>query len=370
MDANPHAEDLEEISRRGCRAVLRSGTIQVSCSIPDPKRPGRKKQTYLRLHQKPDFEGFQAASKLISALSLQLRHDRFDPADWTKEKLTDQRKGAPEGGLSWGDFAAMIEALYDRKYPINQQPKTWATSWGKKYKPLITMLSELRGSCTEESMFWAIKTVRSDSSRKSYASIVNEVVRANRLPWDKEQITEAGKGYVRADLKPRDIPTEVQIAAALERIKVDHWRFMFLVLWLFGIRPHEIVGAKITPMNARHILQVPDQTKTGFREVWPQPYEAFAQHKLHMACNQNWPSQSKYEVAKAFGDYVKRVGIGFPAYNLRHAYALRLFVLGVPIDRAAKLMGHTPKVHEDTYKHWITRRHMQQMHQAEAALFD
>ena len=57
-------------------------------------------------------------------------------------------------------------------------------------------------------------------------------------------------------------------------------------------------------------------------------------------------------------------GIKYPAYHLRHAWAVNSIKKGTNIRLAARSLGHTVREHEVTYLHWISEAEMlQQMMQ-------
>ena len=86
------------------------------------------------------------------------------------------------------------------------------------------------------------------------------------------------------------------------------------------------------------------------------------------------PSQSVLTVAKAASDYFseKKPGrpgvrtrparLPFSLYTLRHAYAIRLITEGCNSDLSAELMGHSVRVHENTYRRWLNQRYMDDMY--------
>jgi len=58
-------------------------------------------------------------------------------------------------------------------------------------------------------------------------------------------------------------------------------------------------------------------------------------------------------VARIASDAFEREGVEIGLYQLRHAYAIRLFERGVSADLAAKLMGHGVGIREQTYRRWL-----------------
>ena len=274
-------------------------------------------------------------------------------------------------------FTQFIEKLYDDKYPAIAKNST--TAWGKKYQPAIKVFAKLRGPCTEPLVLAAIRDIKSKSSRKSIASIVRQTVKANDLELSIEKITDAGAGYVAESIEPREIPDDEQIESLVDHEWLQHWHYLYGMCLLFGIRGHEVVGSEMEKRNGGWIPYIPNNTKTGYRECWACPGEKV---EIHGWDKPILPAQSKLTVAKIAADYFSHVKIGrpgkasrparipFPLYNLRHAYAIRLLSRNVSVMRAAKLMVHTLKVHEQTYHRWITKKHMAEMHMKEVELFD
>jgi integrase len=126
----------------------------------------------------------------------------------------------------------------------------------------------------------------------------------------------------------------------------------------YGLRPHEIEGAALIE---RDYCQVSEGTKTGFRTVVPVPREWVEQFDLRERRVRERPT----DVAKWLSKVTRKMDLPWRCYSLRHAFARRLWEHGgsrLDIYTAARLMGHTPIVHAQTY-----RAHIQPHQVAEAA---
>ncbi len=95
---------------------------------------------------------------------------------------------------------------------------------------------------------------------------------------------------------------------------------------------------------------VADETKTGTRKVCPCKSEWVEKFQLQTL---PIPTQDPRNVARIGSDAFERDGVEIRLYQLRHAYAIRLFEKGVAADLAAKLMGHSVAIHETTYRRWL-----------------
>jgi integrase len=56
----------------------------------------------------------------------------------------------------------------------------------------------------------------------------------------------------------------------------------------------------------------------------------------------------------------RRYEVPFSPYDLRHAWAVRTILMGLPDTVSARMMGHSVAIHNRTYHRWITRRDQQQ----------
>ncbi|MEO1765410.1 MAG: site-specific integrase, partial [Cyanobacteria bacterium J06629_18] len=52
--------------------------------------------------------------------------------------------------------------------------------------------------------------------------------------------------------------------------------------------------------------------------------------------------------------WFRKIGLEFKPYDLRHAWAIRAHILGVPIKAAADNLGHSVQVHTQTYQRWFS----------------
>ena len=348
---------LKTCSKPGSALVVRRGGICIRARLPVHGKPGMKSSPrYVNLRLEAEPKNVAKAAELAIKMHIQLKTNTYEPSDWTKEALSPAPVDyTPDYSdeLTYARLRQLVEAMYDDKYP--DLPKKWNTTWGKKYAPAIKLLSQGKGKVTQERLFQMIKLIPSKSSRKTTASIISTTIKEMGVTGlDPMKVRDAGAGYSPKEVKPRDIPSDIEIEAAFASIRVPEWRFMYALLWLCGIRPHEIAGAKFEKIGGQMVLLVPDDTKTGFRKAPACPYSKFVELGLEDERNHHWPKQDKFNVGKAFAENLNRyTKVNFSPYNLRHAFAARMMVRGIPIDRAARFMGHTKEVHEKIYRAWV-----------------
>ncbi len=333
-----------------CSLIQRKNRLYLRATLPKKEEPRRKGQTSIPLGLPALPENLKKAVELGRRLDDQLHQHNFSWTLWDSSELTRLATGKPDNAVSLAEFREGIESVFDQKYP--DKPKSWDTIWGKKYKPAINLLARLNGTCSQDLLMDVLESVQAPSSRKSHASIFNLTIRKLRLDYNPEEITAAGAGYTRAELTPRDIPTDDQLIAYWSKIRLPHWRWMFGVIMAYGIRPHEIVGCQ---MRSDGVLEILPDTKTGRREVWACPEEWVEELGLKQVCR---PSQKKEQVSRACNHYIRDRGVPVELYAVRHAYAIRLLSHGITSDLGAKLMGHSPQVHTNTYRRWMDGVHM------------
>ena len=180
------------------------------------------------------------------------------------------------------------------------------------------------------------------AGRRDQGNVLSQI--AHSLKMDGAAIQAAARGYG-LEVEKRDIPKDELIEEIWEKIKlplavVRHVRH-------YGLRPHEIV-------ECRQIRRASATSGTRRRpastSTWPVHRRWIKDFNLR---KEHRPTQGVATVAKVANDYLHDGGVvPFPLYNLRHAYAIRLFHKGVPSDTGARVMGHGEEVHRETYKRW------------------
>lgn len=130
----------------------------------------------------------------------------------------------------------------------------------------------------------------------------------------------------------------------------------------YGLRPSEMFQLTddclkrfVESSNKRYVLYIPDDTKTGEREVYPlypQWVERF--DLLNISQCESEGSCLEYKVSQ-LNKLFHKYGFKNPAYDLRHRYAIRSSELGVIVDIAAKWMGHSVEEHCKTYQRWMQK---------------
>lgn len=159
---------------------------------------------------------------------------------------------------------------------------------------------------------------------------------------------------IKGKYKPKpisDVPSDAEIEAIWESISTPGWRWVYGMLATYGLRPHEVFKIAdpkgIASPNGK--ITVLEDSKTGRRDVWPLPNKWRSRFNL---AQQVMPAvriegRNNRELGQRVSANLRE--IPHIPYALRHAWAIRSAVMGVPDSIAARWMGHSVAVHAETY---------------------
>ncbi|MEO1431372.1 MAG: site-specific integrase [Cyanobacteria bacterium J06633_8] len=187
------------------------------------------------------------------------------------------------------------------------------------------------------------------------------IVRDRNLPSDEEIIAAYTKFADYATLRKKTIKK-----AYLNSWKL--WQWCYGMLATYGLRPRELfvnpnIEHWLSADNINSTWKVDSETKTGSREVLPF-YPDWV--KIFDLKNPQYLQMLKeiVEDKKTFQDintvrincssWFRRVNVGFDPYDLRHAWAIRAHINGIPIKAAADNLGHSVEVHTEVYQKWFS----------------
>ena len=335
---------LEKINRRlkedsiRVRIEDRGKSLYLRASLPDRQTLAQRQQR-ICLNTLDVLEADKQARFLATLMS--------SPAGlWT---IWDARQVQPTT-YTCGEFRAAGRQLYETKY-------TTETAWTKKWRPALNKLPSDSVPCSDALLIAVVKSLKPNSAgRRDQGNVLSQI--AYSLTMDAAGIQVASRGYSSKELTERVIPQDHEIEQLIVQIKSSHWRWMFGMLATYGLRPHEIIQARITEEGN---CEIGEQTKTGFHIAWPCHERWF--HEFNLGCVSR-PPQSVEAVEKAANLYLCRRGpLPWPLYSMRHAYAIRLFHKGIPSEIGARLMGHSEAVHQSTYKRWYDTKKLVELRQ-------
>ncbi|MBD1895933.1 hypothetical protein [Coleofasciculus sp. FACHB-129] len=308
----------------------------------------------------------------------------------------------------WSADGLTLADSYARQIGHHLLHKTFTWQWfdseiAKKTELTATETPKTIGELIEE--FKVKYFLTRKRNRQSEASLHSWLIWLNRLPIDKPlssdlimqviQSTEAGTGKrihlvkalsvfcntidfdfkfngLRDGYKPKEkkIPTDEEIEQYRLKIQPskyrsnsqwESWQWLYGILATYGLRIHEIWAIDIPkfldPTNTNNVITLDESLteglKTGDRVVfplhpeWVEKFNLKDVKKLHSVSNLIDKSTL---VCQKF----RRHKIPFTPHTLRHAYAIRGHVLGIPVKEMANNMGHSVQMHTDTYQKYMS----------------
>lgn len=260
--------------------------------------------------------------------------------------------------------------MFDAQYWVDQlhadylargkKESTWNDEYWKIYKRL-----PLGDSLTSENLHALVLTAPVNSrSRVRFCMAIGVLARFAGVAYDPSPYRGS---YSQKAVKPRVIPDDDLIVQCYAGMSNPAWRWAYGMIAAYGLRPHEVFRLDLDLLGAGDpVCHVGDNTKTGFRRVWPYHPEWFTQFNLKTV---TVPAikldRENRRLGESAAEYFKETArLPFTLYNLRHAWAIRATLYGLPDALAAQQMGHSLEVHNAIYQKWIGRAAHQSAYEA------
>jgi integrase len=250
-------------------------------------------------------------------------------------------------------------------------PASVKTTWEKGYAPYLRKLQEVCDRAptlsVPEAILATIKATPPHSRGRQVCCTALDAF-AQFLEIELPQDLKALRGkYGASRVQMRELPTDEQILTWFEKIPNPAWRCVYGLMATYGLRNHEVFFCDYSDLlngNPEAVIVVRETTKTGSHDVWPFPpgwIEHMALRDLQLPDIQTDLSRTTLQrVGQQVAIQFRRYGVPFSPYDLRHAWAVRTILVGLPDTVAARMMGHSVAIHNRTYHRWITRRDQQQ----------
>ncbi|KJH72354.1 site-specific integrase [Aliterella atlantica] len=340
---------------------LRAGKIGVAIQVKGdrlylratfPPKPGATKQ---QPHQQRLALGFHANPSGVSAAEAQARK---------VGALLDARE------FSWSAYLENSEQLhtigswverFERQHwaeVIQNQASltTWKTGYLQVFKklPAADLL-------TLAALINYITTTEPDSrTRKRACDYCYKLAEFADLEG-RSAIKKLTGTYSAAAVNPRSLPSDAQIATWRGSLPPGSWRWVVGMLACYGLRGHEVFRLDLVDFPIVRVLS----GKTGARFIYPlypEWVEDWQLERIDLPKLSLSYSNAKLGTKVAGWFYDRKAP--FNAYDLRHCYARRCFEFGMAPDWAAGLMGHSVRVHLNTYRAWIDEQTYRRVYQA------
>lgn len=315
---------------------------------------GDKKQQRIPLGISATPEGLKQAEGEAHVVRRDLDASRFS---WDKYIKPKQESEPPSPKIVKEWIEAFETDYFSRRKLTDKSFATWKGDYFQTFKHLPqnkNLTAEVIKSCI-------LSTEPDTKTRKRYCTCLGALTRFANIEIDVKSLSGS---YNPAKVSPRDIPSEADIARWYYQIKNPAWQWTYGILATYGLRNHEVFRIDLDQLRSgNRILHVLDG-KTGARRVWayfPEWFDTFNLSKVVLP--QANLKRSNVELGNNVTHYFARHKLPFSAYDLRHAWAIRTLEFGLDISLASQQMGHSLKVHSETYHHWISDRHHQQAYE-------
>lgn len=340
---------LEAVNERlkagkiGVKVCQRGDRLSLRATLP-PK-PGSQKtaphQQYLALGIYANPAGLQQAEAEAKIVGGLLVTGKFD---WGKYLDSEND---PTGSCKY-----WVEKFKQEYFASHGHDLTRSQTWDDHYQKAFDRLPQNEPLTREILIATAIQTEANTWTRQRTCQKFEQLAKLAGIECDLKKYQgsySSGKQVV------KQLPSEVEIIAARNNIKNPAWLWVFGVIAAYGLRPHEALFCEIEQTEP-YRCKVLDG-KTGSRLAYPLPVEWVQEWQL---CQMDKPNvvtdgRTFKDIGNSVYKALKRTGLTFAPYDLRHAWAVRAAIkYKIPTSVAAKWMGHSVTVHLKEYQRHIT----------------
>jgi integrase len=375
------------IERRGERLALR-GPLPVRGAGKGKASGPRVQRISLAL---PATEaGLAEALLVLQRVRRQLEAGTFRWEEWSRRLSPAIRRpgsapdssaaGRPAGARAATGLRERLEAFEATFFADprrRRRPAGTRTTWSAAYRPYLRRLAAL---AAEEPGGGALdlplleKVLESyplaSRSRQQCGIALGALARHQELVLPSDWSERSG-GYGLHAARFRQLPSDPEILALVERIPNPAWRLAYGLMATYGLRNHEVFFCDCSALapGGDRVLRVLPTSKTGEHQVWPfQPdwvahfgLERLGRDRVALPpVGTDLRRTTLQQVGRRVAEQFRRYDLPITPYDLRHAWAVRTVHIGLPDTVAARMMGHSVAIHTRTYHHWITRRDQQQ----------
>ncbi len=350
-----------QIERRGDKLSLR-GTL--------PPRPGSARlnpyQQRISLDLPATPTGLKQAEQEAKVIAGQMIQKTFDWRNYLPV--------AGGGRLHQMDLAEKLQA-FEQYVLARADGADYAASvratWEKAYAPYMRKLEAIAHShpafSLAEAIYTTVQQIPANSrGRQVCCTALGALAEFLNLALPIPLKTYWGT-YGSSKTQTRTLPSDDQILDIYETIPNPSWRFVYGIMATYGLRNHEVFFCDYSTLqdgSQSAVIEVLDTTKTGIHQVWPFLPEWIDHFNLREIDLPSVSTDLSHTTLQRIGQLVatqfRRYNLPFSPYDLRHAWAVRTILVGLPDTVAARMMGHSVTIHTRTYHRWITRRDQQQ----------
>jgi integrase len=316
---------------------LKGKTLRLRATLP--VKPGKglgKQQQDICLGTPASVEGLREMERRAHELHKQMVHGTFLWSNWQRASYQ------PPDEVPAAQLVEQFRRHYQQKHKIKDS--SWDDNWARTFQRLPQ-----NAPLDEVIILAVIETTKPHTeTRKRTCQRLQALANYAGLKID---LSDRSGEYGRKSLTPRDLPSDEDVKEWRDRVPSPAWRWVYGMIATFGLRPHEVFFCEF---NDEYSVRISAETKTGSRIAYAIHPEWVSEWGLMDICRPNVTGKIPSDYGARNKRQFQRYKIPFPAYNLRHAYAVRVSALGdVSTAIAARWMGHSESIHIATYHYWI-----------------
>ncbi|MBD2254049.1 site-specific integrase [Nostoc parmelioides] len=376
-------QDLDKVNLRLKSAKTKvsiresNGSLQLRATLPikpgdkDTNGTGRK-QYNLSLNIPANLDGLKTAEEEAYELGKLIARKTFE---WNDKYLG--KEATKKDSQTIGDLLEKFAEEYFKTH--KRTTKSEHTFF--YYFSRTQRYTNPKDLATAENFINSIEQIDKEWARYNAARAISAFCQTFNIEIDLSQYSKM------PDRSSRNIPTDAEILSGITRFE-DYlttrgnqvnqdvkdswqlWRWTYGMLAVFGLRPREIfinpnINWWLSKENIDLTWKVDKECKTGERQALPLHKEWIDEFDLRnpkylemLATAISKKDKTNHAEITALTQRIswwfRKVELDFKPYDLRHAWAIRAHILGIPIKAAADNLGHSVQVHTQTYQRWFS----------------
>jgi len=357
--------------------VLGKDTIQLQASLPikpsdrDTNGTGYK-QYKISLSIPANLDGLRTAEEEAQELGRLIARKTFEWTDKYLGKLS-RSENLQTVGETLNDF----ETQYFKTHKLTEKSKHtffYYLDYLKRYVGLDTaidqasidlVIANLQNEYAKQNAVKTLKVLKNTLNLTTFTldniKIKKPQTQARDIPNDEDVVLYYQNFFNYSQSRKPSIKK-----SCLDSWKM--WQWVYGMLATYGLRPRELfvnpaIDWWLSSENTDNTWKVHPDTKTGYREAlplhpdWIELFDLKNPEFLELLKNQtdNKVNFSDINTIRVnCSSWFKRVNVPFTPYDLRHAWAIRAHIMGVPIKAAADNLGHSVEIHTEIYQKWFS----------------
>ncbi|HBW32884.1 MAG TPA: site-specific integrase [Nostoc sp. UBA8866] len=376
-------QDLDKVNLRLKSAKTKvsvresNGSLQLRATLPikpgdkDTNGTGRK-QYNLSLNIPANLDGLKTAEEEAYELGKLIARKTFE---WNDKYLG--KEATKKDSQTIGDLLEKFAEEYFKTH--KRTTKSEHTFF--YYFSRTQRYTNSKDLATAENLINSIEQIDKEWARYNAARAISAFCITFNIEIDLSQYSKM------PDRNSRNIPTDAEILSGITKFE-DYlvtrgnqvnedvkdswqlWRWTYGMLAVFGLRPREIfinpnIDWWLSKENIDLTWKVDKECKTGERQALPLHKEWIDEFDLRnpkylemLATAISKKDKTNHAEITALTQRIswwfRKVELDFKPYDLRHAWAIRAHILGIPIKAAADNLGHSMQVHTQTYQRWFS----------------